>query len=331
MSTFGELLKIDRERLQLSQEELAKRVGVSQQAVANWENGTSQPRKDRRVLLFQVLGPDAELVKNPPSTEFIPAKDMPADLVVKTTPGAASASGFKFTVRVDPNSVASRAAVGTPMFTYTSTQPWIGFSTAKGTTVQAQAERTKMLLELQEFLPEPFKAHVGSDLMFGQVARQYDYASSGVVARVMRGQTAVSASFSAIHIVRLAMAVRENEPSHEPTPSVVLFILSGEPAAVVTRRMGATHFDAMTLGIKVEVAPDVKAIANTIVELERAYAQDIADYNAWMIEMHRQADEHVFGDDPELQPTASISIGEPLMGGEPDLDPPEQERLRGTW
>lgn len=323
MSTFGELLKIDRERLQLSQEELAKRVGVSQQAVANWENGTSHPRKDRRVLLLQVLGPDSQLARNPPTTEFVPAEDMPADLFIKTTPGSALAGGVTATIRVDPQAVSSRAAVGTPMtFTYTSTQPWAGFSTAGGKTVQVQAERNKMLGELQECLPEPYKAYVGSNMMFGHVPRQFDYASKGVVARVMRGQTAVSASFSAIHIVRLAMAVRENEPSHEPTASVVLFILSTDPAAVVTRRMGAMHFDAMTLGIKVEVAPDVKSIANTIVELERAYAQDIEDYNAWMIQMHREAQEHEIDTDmdPLLIPGRQPSDAEP---------PPHPDE--GTW
>lgn len=331
MPTFGELLKIDRERLNLSQEELAKRVGVTQQAVANWENGTSHPRKDRRVQLLQVLGPDAELVKNPPTTEFVPAQDMPADLIVKTprgdvrmdvkirtTPGVGIAGGVKASI----HGVPGRAAVGTPMVTYSSDKPWVGFSTAGGSRVLVQAERVKMLQELQDALPEQFKANVGADLMFAQTARQYDYASEGVVARVMRGQTATSPGFSAIHVVRLAMAVRKFEPSPEPTASVVLFVLSDEPAAVVTRRMGAMHLDAMTLGIKVEVVPDVATMAKTIVELERMYFQDMQDYHAWIEQMHRDAHEHEIDTnlDPILIPGRQPSDAEP---------PPHPDE--GTW
>jgi transcriptional regulator with XRE-family HTH domain len=70
MPTFGELLKQDRERLQLSQEQLAKMLDVSQQAVANWEAGTSHPRKDRRDKLVEVLGPESALVKTPPRYYF---------------------------------------------------------------------------------------------------------------------------------------------------------------------------------------------------------------------------------------------------------------------
>lgn len=325
MSTFGELLKIDRERLQLSQEQLAKMLDVSQQAVANWENGTSHPRKDRRVLLLQVLGSDSQLARNPPTTEFVPAEDMPADLTVKNAPDATIGTlKGAANITVKATGIISRATVGTPTFTYSGVQPWVGFSTAGGKTVQGQAERTRMLTALQDALPEQYKAHVGSDMMFGQVARQFDYASKAVVARVMRAQTASSLGYSAIHVVRLAMAVRENEPSHEPTASVVLFILSDDPAAVVTRRMGAMHFDAMTLGIKVEVVPDVKTMANTIVQLELAYAHDIGEYNAWMIEMHRRADEQhgrPYGD-ADIPPT----VPDDLFS---DTDPNLPEK--GSW
>jgi transcriptional regulator with XRE-family HTH domain len=78
MPTFGELLKQDRERMKLSQEQLAKMLDVSQQAVANWEAGTSHPRRDRRARLLQILGPDSALVKTPPRHEFVPAGPTPS-------------------------------------------------------------------------------------------------------------------------------------------------------------------------------------------------------------------------------------------------------------
>lgn len=329
MPTFGQLLKIDRERLQLSQEELARRIGVSQQAVANWENGTSHPRKDRRVQLLQVLGPDAELVKNPPTTEFIPAKDMPADLIVstpkeslnveiKTTPGVAIAGG----ARAGVHAVPSRAAVGTPGFmSYTTTQPWVGFSTAGGKTVHVQAERTKMLGEFEQALPDQFKPNVGAELMFGQVARSYDYASTGVIARVMRGVSLSPASV-AFHLVRLAMAVPKHDSTPEPTASVVLFILSDEPAAAVTRRMGSLHFDAMTLGIKIETVRDAKEMAKAVVELERMYHQDMQDFHSWMEEMRRDAAEYEAGRELDT----NMIFGRQPSDAEPPPNPDE-----GTW
>ncbi len=79
MSTFGATLKRDRERLGISQDELAKRVGVSQQAVANWESGDSHPRKDRRERLLEVLGPNSELATNPPRFDFVPTTPLKDD------------------------------------------------------------------------------------------------------------------------------------------------------------------------------------------------------------------------------------------------------------
>ena len=39
----------------MSQEKLAKLVGVSQQAVSNWENGESLPRAEKILIICRVL------------------------------------------------------------------------------------------------------------------------------------------------------------------------------------------------------------------------------------------------------------------------------------
>jgi transcriptional regulator with XRE-family HTH domain len=46
----------DRHRLNLSQEELAKRIGVSQQAVSSWEEGSTMPRSSRLRALVDAFG-----------------------------------------------------------------------------------------------------------------------------------------------------------------------------------------------------------------------------------------------------------------------------------
>lgn len=61
MNSFGEKLKRDRQKVGLSQLQLAAAMGVSQQAVARWETNNSFPRKGALDKLIQVLGPDAEI------------------------------------------------------------------------------------------------------------------------------------------------------------------------------------------------------------------------------------------------------------------------------
>ena len=56
MQPLAQSIAIDRQRLGLSQHELAKRIGVSQQSVAKWENGQSLPRGKRLAGLTSVLG-----------------------------------------------------------------------------------------------------------------------------------------------------------------------------------------------------------------------------------------------------------------------------------
>jgi transcriptional regulator with XRE-family HTH domain len=47
MSTFGQRLKALREERELTQEELAKLIGVNRATLANWEVGRTQPDYDR--------------------------------------------------------------------------------------------------------------------------------------------------------------------------------------------------------------------------------------------------------------------------------------------
>ncbi len=53
--TLGEQIKQAREKKNLSQEDLAERIGVSRQAVSKWENDTSVPQGINREVLAEVL------------------------------------------------------------------------------------------------------------------------------------------------------------------------------------------------------------------------------------------------------------------------------------
>ena len=53
--TFGEQIKYAREKKNLSQEDLATKLGVSRQAVSKWENDSSMPHGMNRDMLLQIL------------------------------------------------------------------------------------------------------------------------------------------------------------------------------------------------------------------------------------------------------------------------------------
>jgi transcriptional regulator with XRE-family HTH domain len=75
-ATFGDRLSAAREAAELSQKELARRLGVKVKTIAAWENDISEPRANRlqmmagllNVSLMWLLNGEGEGV-NPPGTE----------------------------------------------------------------------------------------------------------------------------------------------------------------------------------------------------------------------------------------------------------------------
>lgn len=59
---FAELVATERARLGMDQSELARRIGVGQQTVSNWERGKSRPRRHDAATLASIFGLDTEKV-----------------------------------------------------------------------------------------------------------------------------------------------------------------------------------------------------------------------------------------------------------------------------
>ena len=53
---MSKAIREGRDRLGMSQEALAERLGVSRQAVSKWEMGTSVPSPENRRALSEILG-----------------------------------------------------------------------------------------------------------------------------------------------------------------------------------------------------------------------------------------------------------------------------------
>ena len=54
-ATFGDRLVAAREKSNLSQQDLAKRLGVKNSTIKSWENDNSEPRANRRSMLAGLL------------------------------------------------------------------------------------------------------------------------------------------------------------------------------------------------------------------------------------------------------------------------------------
>ena len=70
MTSVGENIKKTRNKLGITQEELAEKINVTRQAVSNWENGktepTGQPKSD---VLYYTLENEDKIIIRPSGTE----------------------------------------------------------------------------------------------------------------------------------------------------------------------------------------------------------------------------------------------------------------------
>ena len=79
--TFGEAIKEKRERLGLTQQDLAEKLFVSRQTVCRWENGTRCPDLIMAKKISMVLGISMdELVPGEAVQEYTSPKEAPVDI-----------------------------------------------------------------------------------------------------------------------------------------------------------------------------------------------------------------------------------------------------------
>jgi transcriptional regulator with XRE-family HTH domain len=272
MSTFGDILKMDRERKGLSQDALAKLLGVSQQAVANWEAGTSLPAKHRREKLVEALGRDALIAQYKPPYEFLPAEDSAED-------------GEPKLLRAEVDKTPQPAPTPQPPQTPRAPGP------VARTLREIQERRAKMIADVKAALPDNLRTNIGKKRNFGQIEREYEYVSAGVVARIVSLPHGVAplTSWVAVPILRLAMAV--DPPMAMPSVNCVLFLLTPENPAVVRRRMESFIQDAGILSVSVEIVESAEQIAQAIAGLEALYASEVEKFNEWFNEVVREAED----------------------------------------
>jgi transcriptional regulator with XRE-family HTH domain len=263
MTTFGELLRVDREKLKFSQEQLAKMLGVSQQAVANWEAGTAHPRRERRARLLQILGPQSELAKNPPRTEFIPAEDQPVS---------------QSTTKLRAQRLEASAMATDPEFKRQSEESARRFEDARRR-VESTMERHRLAREeFMHALPDELRVYVDGHITVGAATRRLDYLSPrrGVELKRTPSSKFMAWVNAAPALVNLAV-VRgiADQGLRPPRDYSLVFVTDGAPA-LSGSAMQKVMFDAGVLGVSVYQVESYTQAAELIAELETE-GEDVTD------------------------------------------------------
>jgi len=263
MSTFGETLKLDRERLKMSQDQLASMLGVSQQAVANWEAGASHPRRERRARLLQILGPGAELVRNPPRQDFIPVEDQPVSLSTATLRGQRREAVM---MASDPE-YKRKTEESTRRFEETRLR------------VESTLERHRQARdEFAHALPEELRTYIEGTITVGAATRRLDYLSPrrGVELKRTPNSKYMAWVNAAPALVHLAV-VRgiADQGMRPPRDYSLVFVTEGAPS-LSGSALQKVMFDAGVLGISVYQVESYTQAAELIAELETD-GEDVVD------------------------------------------------------
>lgn len=262
-TTFGETLRIDRERLKMSQEQLAKLLDVSQQAVANWEAGTAQPRRERRARLLQILGPNSELARNPPRYEFIPAQDQAVSQPSSTLRGQ----------RLERIEMATN-----PEFRRQSEEIAKSVEDARRKMDTVFARRKAEREEFQQALPEELRSYVEGQITVGAQTRRMDYLSPrwGVELKNAPSNRFMLWVNSAPALLNLAVARGIADQGLRPPREYALILVNDTIPLRADGTMQKLMFDAGVLGISVYQVFTYTQAAELVTMLEND-GEDVAD------------------------------------------------------
>ena len=241
METFGATLRTDRERLKMSQDQLAEMLGVSQQAVANWEAGVSMPRRERRARLLQILGPGSELATNPPRYEFVPSEDRPVSQPLRSLTGEPT----------EPEKMAAN-----PDF---NRRPPGALHSFRRNQFKAFADR----------LPTELRPYVENRISIGAQSRTIDYLSPrwGVEVKAVNDPRFVSLT-AAAELVRLAVVRGIADQGLRPPREYALILVSEGGPLQANAGLQRLMFDAGVLGISVYQVESFNQAAELVVQLE---------------------------------------------------------------
>lgn len=234
VTTFGKVLKQERERLGLTQTQLAEKMETSQQNIGHWESGRSMPKHDAFERLLRVFGADSLLSHLPPRGEI------------------RSPIAKAFVELAGPDGTSQRIE---------AVQAW-----ADGANAVPRNQRIEV--EMAEALPAHLRQNVEQKIELHGITYKPDYLSPRVCAelRFVSGSRIDLVSRTGMQqllLFRHILSLRGPEPKH-----FVLILVAGDMMQMVSNTAMKMHTEARALGVELVYCNTPDAAALTIADYE---------------------------------------------------------------
>lgn len=265
VKNFPEALRLCRKLKDWSQGDVGTAVGASQQTVAGWEKGRSNPRPDAYAKLVELFGADSPVAKFPPSEEDLAVT--PRYVRWKMPPLAAQEAA--------PTLVYNQVAA-TNMADYINTFTTPSRDDSKlpqGKDMFTHEFAQKVKAAAPEAIRQNFDVVLSRG--FGNGARNYvaDYLGSNVCAEIKEAMTPGSIPRAVDDGVRQLLVYKGilEQQGREAPENLVLFVICNTESIANLFRSGGwsrVTFEAGMLGIEVRLAENPELIAEEIRRME---------------------------------------------------------------
>lgn len=241
VTTFGKVLKQERERLGLTQTQLAERMKTTQQNIGHWESGRSLPKHDAYEKLLEVFGTDSLLSHLPPRGQI----------------NVGPAGGFTKTRElmvdvVSPDGTSAKIE---------AVQAW-----ADGATAAQRNQR--MEVEVTEALPAHLRHNVERKIDLHGITYRPDYLSDKVCAEVRyvtgnRVDVVSRTGMQQLLLFKNILTAQGKAPAQ-----TLLILVAGDMMQVVSNAALKMHAEARALGVDLVYCNTPQAAASTIAQCE---------------------------------------------------------------
>lgn len=245
--TFGQQIKEARERKGLTQEQLAKEIGVSQQSVAQWELDKASPRGVRLAQIQRIL----EIQRDNAQVTMRELYDKAAERIA---------------LRASPPITAGGSIARAP-----------------GTFEDARQFAQETMLRFAQALPEEFRGGVQQRVEFGPLRYDLDYFSPAVVVEIKAfGPRAMLSRHSTerrpvwvpsqgeIKMMLWNLAtLRQLTESTNPDRDFLVFFIVGEGGDVAAPAMSRHRLEASLHGIDIQIVETPEKAADKVAQYEK--------------------------------------------------------------
>lgn len=244
----SKLLRADLVRLELTQEEFANKLGVTQQAVSAWCARNAIPHR-RLKAIENALGRDSELVAY--------MRDVPQLQVLRDR-----STEFR-AIREQPRRVPSeRSTQGTSL-----ARPNIF------TQMQLEQQRFRELIENE--LPG---TRVNTLVHVGLVNRQFDYISPSLCIALisltpLEGRMILASQRVYTHLVSLMLCRQVTREEH-PERLFGIIVVADDPNFETTPHVSRLQWECEQFDVSLSVVPHIDEAAKLILQIENSFSKD---------------------------------------------------------